>query len=171
MIKLSIKWFLVIFTVFFILLIVVFTAVELGGYKKHRFYIQELSLSAGLDYNLVLAVVRTESSFNENAVSKKGAVGLMQLMPKTAEFIAKKVGYEGEVDLYNPTVNLYLGISYLKYLFDKYENETIVLCCYNAGEGTVSKWTEEEVENPPYKETREYIKKVKRRKSLYKIFI
>ena len=92
----------------------------------------------------------------------------MQLMPSTAEFIAKKVGFSDNIDLYHGETNLYLGICYLEYLFNRYGEETIVLSCYNAGEGVVSKWDDNEI---PYRETREYIKKVKRRKKLYKAVI
>ncbi|MBQ3234839.1 MAG: lytic transglycosylase domain-containing protein [Clostridia bacterium] len=169
--KLSVKIFLITFAVFFILLLIAFTAWELGSYRKYRFYIEKVCLERGVEPELVLAVARTESSFDERALSKKGAVGLMQLMPSTAKFIAKREGIYDEFDLYDSQTNLYLGICYLDYLFEKYEDETLVLCCYNAGEGTVSKWTESEVLNPPYKETKEYIKKVKRRKFIYELFI
>lgn len=168
--KLSVKRIFIIFTVFFILLSTVYVAVELGSYRKYRFYIREVCEQRGVEEELVFAVVRTESSFNENALSRKGAVGLMQLMPSTAEFIAKKVGFNGELNLKDGKTNLYLGICYLEYLFKRYGDERLVLACYNAGEGTVSRWTDSERESIPYKETREYIKKVKRRKIFYKVF-
>ena len=108
--KLSVKSFIVAFTVFFVLFASVFTAVEIGGYKKYRFFVMEVCESKGIEPELVLAVARTESSFKPSVVSKKGAVGIMQLMPSTAEFIAKKVNFSSEIDLYNPETNLYLGI-------------------------------------------------------------
>lgn len=169
--RLSVKTFVITFAVFFVLLSSVYTAVEVGGYKKYRFSIEKICAEKNIDVSLCLAIIRTESSFKESAVSKKGAVGLMQLMPSTADFIAKKVGFSENINLYDGQTNLYLGICYLEYLFNRYGDETIVLSCYNAGEGVVSKWTESEIKSPPYKETREYIKKVKRRKKLYKAVI
>lgn len=169
--KLSVKSFIVAFTVFFVVFASVFTAVEIGGYKKYRFFVMELCEDKDIKPELVLAVARTESSFNKSAVSKKGAVGIMQLMPSTAEFIAKKVNFSSEIDLYNPETNIFLGVCYLEYLFDRYGDETVVLACYNAGEGIVSKWSDEQIKSPPYKETKDYLRKVKRRKKLYQTIL
>jgi len=168
--KLSVKILILILAVFFITS-TLFVFSELGGYRKYRYYIEKICEQKGVEVELALAVARTESSFDESAVSKKGAVGLMQIMPSTAEYIAKKVKFDKELDLYNPQTNLYLGICYLEYLFNRYGDERVVLACYNAGEGTVSKWTEEDIKNPPYRETKKYIEKVKRRKFIYSIFI
>ena len=169
--KLSVKSFVLFFSVFFIVFVSVFTVVEIGGYKKYRFYIEEVCAEKNIESELVLAIVRTESSFNEDAVSSKGAVGLMQQKPSTAEFIAKKVNFEGEIDLFDSQTNLYLGICYLEYLFNRYGDESIVLSCYNAGEGVVSNWNESEIKSPPFKETRDYLKKVRRRKRLYSALV
>jgi soluble lytic murein transglycosylase len=144
---------------------------EVSLSKRYLKIIQNNSEKYNVNAYTILAMIKTESNFNKNAVSNKGAVGLMQLMPSTANFIAKKVGFSENINLYDGQTNLYLGICYLEYLFNRYGDETIVLYCYNAGEGVVSKWTESEIKSPPYKETREYIKKVKRRKKLYKAVI
>ena len=98
---------------------------------------------------LIVAVARAESSFNPFAVSPKGAVGIMQLMPDTA----KKYGVYNR---YNAEQNLEGGVKHLKYLSDKYKSLTLTLAAYNAGEDAVKKYGGV----PPYKETRNYIKRV-----------
>ena len=99
---------------------------------------------------LVKAVVHVESAFNASAVSPKGAVGLMQLMPATA----KRFGVKNRVD---PEDNLSGGIKYLVWLSKRYKgNLKYMLAAYNAGEGAVDRAGGV----PPYKETRNYVKRV-----------
>jgi soluble lytic murein transglycosylase-like protein len=103
-----------------------------------------------VDESLVKAVIFTESYFNPNATSKKGASGLMQLMPATAE----KYGVK---DLYNPRQNIIAGIQHLKYLLSRYPYKLkFAIAAYNAGENAVDKYNG----IPPYKETQGYVKKV-----------
>lgn len=114
--------------------------------------ISKLSRKYKLREDLILAVARAESGFNPFAKSKKGAVGIMQLMKDTAE-------QYGVTNRYNVDQNLDAGIRHLKYLYKKYnQNIQIVLAAYNAGESAVKKYNGV----PPYKETRNYIKKVKK---------
>ena len=103
-----------------------------------------------IDESLVKAVIYTESYFNPNATSHKGASGLMQLMPATAE----KYGVN---DLYNPRQNIIAGIKHLKYLLSRYPYKLkFAIAAYNAGENAVDKYNG----IPPYKETQGYVKKV-----------
>lgn len=103
-----------------------------------------------IDESLVKAVIYTESYFNPNATSHKGASGLMQLMPATAE----KYGVS---DLYNPRQNIIAGIKHLRYLMTLFPNNLEhVLAAYNAGENAVNKYNG----IPPYRETQGYVKKV-----------
>lgn len=118
---------------------------------QHYLYkIRKLAKKHGLKESLILAVARAESSFNPYAVSRKGAVGIMQLMPETAQKY-------GVYNRYNVDLNLEAGIKHLKYLYQKYnKNLPLTLAAYNAGEEAVKKYKG----IPPYKETRTYIKRV-----------
>lgn len=110
-----------------------------------------------VDPDLILAVIRGESIFDSRAVSSAGATGLMQLMPATAKMLGVK-------DSFDEWQNVQGGVKYLKTLlshFDKLEN---VLAGYNAGEGAVRRYSG----IPPYRETRNYVKKVKEYYEAYK---
>lgn len=119
--------------------------------------IKQLAAEYGVDAALVQAVVHAESFFNPNATSKKGASGLMQLMPTTAALY-------GISDLYNPSKNIEAGVRHLRYLLKKYRHSLpFAIAAYNAGETAVSHYHG----IPPYNETRNYVKKVLRFHSYY----
>ena len=100
---------------------------------------------------LVAAVVQAESKFKPTARSGAGAIGLMQLVPKTGRWM-------GARDLTNPAQNISAGAKYLKYLHERFDgNETKVIAAYNAGEGNVKRFGGV----PPFKETRNYVTKVR----------
>jgi len=100
---------------------------------------------------LVRAVIQAESAFNPRARSHKGAMGLMQLMPATAaEFSV--------LDPYDPRENIRAGVAYLKQLLVKYSDEALALAAYNAGPAAVARYGR----IPPYRETREYVDKIRR---------
>lgn len=104
----------------------------------------------GVDKSLVKAVIHAESGYNPNAVSSKGAAGLMQLMPGTAQGL--KVS-----DSFNPSENIRGGVRYLRFLLDTFKgNVTLALAAYNAGLTRVAKYGGV----PPYEETRNYVSKV-----------
>ena len=113
--------------------------------------IYESARRHGLNPSLVAAVVRTESSFDPRAVSRKGARGLMQLMPATG----RRLGV-APAELYEPEKNLDAGSRYLRQLLDRFGALELALAAYNAGEGAV----ERHGGVPPYRETVEYVKKV-----------
>lgn len=111
----------------------------------------------GVDVALVKAVIHTESHFNPNATSHKGASGLMQLMPQTAAMY-------GIRDIYNPRQNIEGGVRHLRYLLVKYNYKlSHAIAAYNAGETAVRKYAG----IPPYPETQNYVSKVLRYHGLY----
>ena len=160
---------------FIIIIITVISAfvlfsLEVGCYKKYLSTVNSVCEKEDIKPSIVLAIIKTESNFNKNAVSHKGAKGLMQLMPKTAEYIAEIAGYS-DYDLFSPYDNIYLGVKYYKYLLKKFGNEKLSLYAYNAGEGVVTGWLNDNVTSIPYKETANYYKKVSYRRKLYKFLL
>jgi soluble lytic murein transglycosylase-like protein len=111
--------------------------------------IKQASARAGLDTNLVRAVVAVESGYNNNAVSSAGAKGLMQLMDGTARQL-------GVSDSFDPAENLRGGTDYLRFLLDKFGDEKLALAAYNAGPNAVQRYGG----IPPYAETRRYVSAV-----------
>jgi diguanylate cyclase (GGDEF)-like protein len=126
---------------------------------KHPYedIIQRHAARTGLDPDLVKAVMHQESSNNPRAVSPKGARGLMQLMPATAaRYGAKNVN--------DPEQNITAGTDYLKFLSDKYGGDLDkTLAGYNSGEGAVDRWSARGHNIPPYKETQNYVRTIKKR--------
>ena len=113
--------------------------------------IRRLAAQYNLSHTLVHAVITAESSYDPNAVSRAGAVGLMQLMPKTA------ADY-GVSDRRNPLQNMHAGVRHLDYLLTRYDNNLkLALAAYNAGESAVERYN---YQIPPYQETRRYVSKV-----------
>lgn len=148
---------------------------DFGGYKDSLSVINNECKNTKISRNLVLAIIKTESNFNKKALSNKGAVGLMQLTNSTANYIAKIVGFTEDFDLYDERTNVYLGVKYLEYLFNKFNDENVVICAYNAGETRVRDWLKSDgtldQNKITFKETKNYLKNVKRRKNFYKILL
>ena len=120
--------------------------------KKNRYdkLISKMAAQKGVDPHLVCAVVEVESNYDAEAVSHKGAKGLMQLMPDTASDL-------GVEDVFHPEQNLAAGMSHLKALIEKYRGDLeLALAAYNAGEAAVKRYGGV----PPYQETRNYVRKV-----------
>lgn len=136
---------------------------------------QDAVWSAAQEYEvdpyLIYAVMRTESKYVARATSPKGARGVMQIMPETGAWIAGKIklnGFQNSM-LYEPAVNIRLGAWYLASLKDEFDgNIVLTLAAYNGGRGNVKQWIQQydwqpgfsNIEQIPYKETREYVTKV-----------
>ncbi len=128
---------------------------------------------------LFYALINAESSFNPNAKSSAGAIGLTQVLPSTAEYICVKNNLNySNFDLYNPSDNLYIGAMYLDYLFNRFDSIYTSIAAYNAGETVVRSWLKDQrysydqisLYNIPYKETDNYIKKIQSGQKIYKDF-
>ena len=129
-------------------------------YKSVRPHLQKAAERTGVEYDLLKAVIAVESGFDADAVSPKGAVGLMQIMPATAERfgVAANKTRSIEQQLADPSVNIPAGARYLRYLMGMFPGRLdLVLAAYNAGEGAVKKFGQAV---PPYKETLNYVKAV-----------
>jgi len=123
------------------------TALERADLRE---LVQTISLEHGVDPSLVDALVRVESSYDPNAVSRRGAMGLMQLMPATA----KRLGVD---DPFDPEKNIRGGVREVSRLIDQYSgNLQFALAAYNAGEGAVARYRGV----PPFAETRNYVARI-----------
>jgi soluble lytic murein transglycosylase len=126
-----------------------------------------------VDPFLVAAIIREESQYDTRALSRVGAIGLMQVMPATAEALAAKLGVAEleRDDLFDQEINIRIGVSYLGQLLEQFSGNVLyAVAAYNAGPQAVSAWTakygdkepDEFVELIPYQETRQYVKRVLR---------
>jgi soluble lytic murein transglycosylase len=125
--------------------------------------------SGDVDPLLVLALMRQESFFDPGARSSANAQGLMQLLPSTAERVARRIGQPAPASLYDPDANITLGVAHLQQLLQTYQGDPLkTLAAYNGGEEAVAKWQrrfgnlepDEFVESITYRETRDYVKRV-----------
>ena len=165
-----------IFLLIAIVLIIVIFATN-SGPKKYSELIAKYSKNYSVDEALVYAVIKCESNFDTFAVSSAGACGLMQLMPDTAQEIAKKLHVRFNAnDLFKPETNIMFGCYYLGYLQSLYSNMKCVLSAYNAGLGNVNLWLSNSeysddgvtLKYIPFKETRDYVDNVTKYIEKYK---
>lgn len=143
---------------------------ELRFPLTHREAISSQALGHGIDTAWIYAILRQESAFMTDAKSSVGARGLMQLMPKTAEAVASELNQpmSNPDDLFLPDLNIKLGAGYLNKVFRQLqENPVLATAAYNAGPMRVESWLPEQqqaadiwIETVPFKETREYLKRV-----------
>lgn len=130
-----------------------------AGMRRHARQVELAAAEQGIDPALVHAVIQVESGYDARAVSPKGAIGLMQLMPATARRFDVK-------DSYDPVQNLRGGTRYLRMLLDIFEHDlAVALAAYNAGEGAVRRHA---LRVPPYRETVAYVEAVLHRYRILK---
>ena len=130
------------------------------NYKAVKHLVHEASLTHGIDYELLQALIATESGFNARAVSPKGAVGLMQLIPPTAARYGVKADKDSPIEqkLTDPKINIRAGSTYLRDLINMFPGKIeLAIAAYNAGEGAVQRAGNK---IPNYPETKNYVKNV-----------
>lgn len=146
---------------------------------KYAEYVNKYSEEYELEPYLVLAVIKTESNFNQEVVSNKDAKGLMQIMDTTGEWVAEELelnDFETSM-LFDPELNIKIGCWYLKNLEDEFDgNLDLILAAYNGGSGNVNKWLSQEeysldgenLDYIPFPETKKYVDRVNLNYNIYK---
>jgi len=138
--------------------------------------VEKYSQQYSVPKEIVYAVIKTESSFKSDAVSNKGAIGLMQITPDTYSWLCTKDTFDSDSAdmLYNPEINIKAGTLFLSLLYTEYGIWENVYAAYNAGRSRVNEWLKDEKYNDnghliniPYKETSSYIEKVTRAAEIY----
>lgn len=147
------------------------TCIEKKSYpREYAEYVELYSEKYGVPEALIYAVIRTESDFDSGAVSPVGAVGLMQMMPDTFRWLTDEILFDHLESgmLYDPETNIKYGTYLLSRFYDRYGSWEVTLAAYNGGVGNVDKWLEDPayadgeggLKKIPFKETRNYVKRV-----------
>lgn len=148
--------------------------------RKYSEFVEKYANEYNVDELLVYSVIKAESNFKCNATSNSNAKGLMQLMDTTASEISSNIATDVSFEssqLFDAETNIRIGVKYLSELMKKYEgNLHVALAAYNAGIGNVDRWISEgiinadgsDIENIPYKETNNYVRKIIRDYNIYK---
>lgn len=143
--------------------------------QKYAESVEKYAAEYDVPESVVYAVIKTESGFTPDAVSLKGAIGLMQITPDTFDWLCSKTGDEANaLLLYEPDTNIRYGTYFLSLLHNEYKAWDTVYAAYNAGRGRVNSWLASEeynnngrLKNIPYEETASYVKKVEKAQSVY----
>ncbi len=166
----------------FVILIILICALIAGVFfyffpLKYKDEIISTANKFNISPALIAGIINAESGFDERAVSNVGAVGLMQLMPETAEYIASKSGLEYSPEmLYTPEYNILLGVTYISELLSRFNDLDTALCAYNAGPNKVAEWLKNaeystdgiHLTSTPYPATNYYLAKIKQNTEIYK---
>lgn len=159
-----------IISLFVISISIIFFVILFNPYPlKYADEINEIGLKYEIASPIIASIINAESSFNKNAKSDKGAIGLMQILPSTAEWVCSQINKDYSQNiLYDPYKNIEIGTYYFKYLLKKFGDLNTALASYNAGEGNVNIWLlnskyskdGEKISSTPFKQTNSYIEKV-----------
>lgn len=178
----SFKYILIVIIVLVLVVIVVnnYNVIYKMQYPvKYEEYVRKYAHKYEVDPLLVFSIIKAESGFNSNAISHKHARGLMQISETTGKWGASNIGLEdySENDLYDPETNVHIGCWYINVLKSQFnDNIDLVITAYNGGSGNVSKWLKDPrystdgyiLKKIPFKETENYLKKVKSNYEMYK---
>lgn len=175
------KILLTLITIIFVLLVILlnFKNIQKIIYRQdYSEYVEKYAKENNVDPLLIYAIIKAESNFDDEAVSSKGATGLMQLMTNTAKEVANNEAIEfvSNDTLLDPETNIRIGIKYFADLMSIFNNEAVSIAAYNAGMGTVKEWINEgiikadgsDIENIPYNETNMYVRKILKDYEIYK---
>lgn len=175
------KIILILITIIFVLLVILlnFKNIQKLIYRQdYSEYVERYAKEYNVDPLLIYSIIKAESNFDDEAVSGKGATGLMQLMDNTAKEIAtnESLEYVSNESLFDPETNIKLGVKYFADLIAIFKNEAVALAAYNAGMGTVQGWIDKgtikadgsDIENIPYNETNMYVRKILKDYDIYR---
>lgn len=164
----------------FVAAIISFSICCFYGYFYPMKYVSEIKTNADVyhvDAGLIASVINVESGYQANAKSSKGAIGLMQLMPTTAEWLCDLMHISYEIEsLETPEYNIKLGSYYLSYLQNQFGDIRNAICAYNAGPSSVRAWLKDKTYSSdgktlsqiPFPETAQYVNKVYKNYHYYK---
>ncbi|MGL5714935.1 MAG: lytic transglycosylase domain-containing protein [Paraclostridium sp.] len=152
------------------------TLLKITHPRFYKEYVETYSKEFGVDKSLVYSVIKTESKFNKNAISRKEAKGLMQISEITQKWAEEELELTN-IDIYDAKTNIRIGCWYISKLFNEFGDLDLVVAAYNGGSGNVSKWLKDEeyskdgskLHNIPFNETKNYLKKVKESYKIYKV--
>ncbi len=143
---------------------------------KYRKEIMHGSITFNINPEIIAAIINAESKFKPNAVSRVGAIGLMQVMPATAQEMANELNIDYDENLLiEPYYNIYIGTAYFKSLYDRFGNLDTAICAYNAGPNRVKIWLQDieystngvQLSKTPYPATNFYLERVKKNILIY----
>ncbi len=171
---------------FAILLIAILLIANLGNIGrliypvKYMNYIKSSAETYNIDPYLIMSIIKSESNFDQEAVSHKSATGLMQIMEPTANWLAEKMDLSDfdYSQITDPELNIKMGCYYINYLLNSYDgNVQNALAAYNAGQGTVNEWLKNKaysedgktLTNIPYPETRTYVRRIETCEKMYRL--
>lgn len=145
--------------------------------RKYSVYVQKYSEEYNLDENLVYSIIKAESKFDEKALSRRGAKGLMQIADITRDWAIDELELNDDIDIYDPETNIRIGCWYLNTLYKEFGKTDLVIAAYNGGSGNVKKWLADEEYSKdgenlhiiPFSETDRYLVKVNKYYEQYKM--
>lgn len=168
--------FLCVTAVFSVSFTVFNAAIKFSYPVKYEEYVEKYSREFGVEQNLVYAIIKTESSFNPDAVSSANAGGLTQITPETFEWLKTKLGEENkDLSLFDPETSIKYGAFFISYLLDEFGDTDTAVAAYHAGRGRVNGWLEDKELSPdgktlakiPVPETAHYVKKINKALNVY----
>ena len=145
--------------------------------RKYSVYVEKYADEYNLDENLVYSIIKAESKFDENAVSRRGAKGLMQIADITRDWAIEELELNDDIDIYDPETNIRIGCWYLNTLYKEFGKTDLVIAAYNGGSGNVKKWLSDKEYSKdgenlyiiPFSETDKYLIKVNKFYEKYKM--